>query len=388
MKITKIVKQTIAQEYLEYLQIIYFFGNKVILFNQLFEYAKKLNMATNYMQFYRQMQDMVDAKLIKIDTIEGLRKKVQLITLRKFAIQFLEGKENSQQVSAVPKSQSPERLLVSTFKNSYVLEKITKRLEKANKEINFNNVMEILKGDNSSLTFNKTQGLQHFEEFKASFSSILNKNVAEEFELDMRSSKEAIMKGLNKGSKSKEGKGIGNTLSGVENPLEKLMELNAKTFQEYTTVDGTLKPSHKELRLRNTNFNTLLNAYTYIAQAKVVNGVLNVTILQFDIYNNIDIYKMATNIASIYHMLNQILNIDFKLKVGIVMHDEITKKIAIAEAEKHPKDFFTKERNNLKYLENCLKENHIDELERNKIKVVFTNYDITNKYFQGFRFSR
>jgi hypothetical protein len=395
MGVTNQRKESVSKKYRTYLQIIYHFGNKVILMKQLFDYAKAFKLAKHYPEFHGQIQELVDADIVKREPFEALGRKTQLhmLTMRKYGIRFVEGKPNSNSVGAVPKANSNERIVVSIFKNAYILDKIIPRLQKQDIDVSYDNIFGMLAADKSSLLYNKNQGLDYLYEFNDDF-------LESYFEMDYLKSEIKLMEelrdrknqGLRIGSKAKEGKGkqkgkvessigLGNVLTHLKERYEASSKAEEQNQKNSPMV---VIENNKNRKLANYNIDNMLNAYAYISQIKPIHGVLTITALLFDINNKQDVYSMATHIACIYQMFQRYLKSDFNLKVGIIAYDLDAEKNMKEESEKLVKDRITKEPKG-KRLDVALQNWKVDREMQKYIEVKITNYDITNRYLEGIK---
>lgn len=378
---TNAKKQRACEAHSTYLKIIYHFGNKVILMKQLFEYAQALGLAKSYPQFHAHVQELVDADVLHQEPFEALGKTTQLhmLKMRKYGLRFIEGKADSTGVGAVPKSNSNERILLAIFKNVYILDKIIPALQKKNTPVSYESINELLEAHRSNLLFNKNKGLDYMQTWDSDFMSnyfdipAVQGDVAK---LELLNAKKKA--GLLKGAKASEGKGVGGRMASNE-PI-------ANIEADFELAEEKPKQNKKLKKMNEYNMDSMMNAYSYIAQMKEINGVFNITALMFDISNGQDVYKLSTQIASIYHMFFRYLKPDmpFLLKVGVIALDGESELNMKKEASKTVKDRITKEPKGA-LLETTFNNWSISYAEQEKIKVVFSNYDITNRYLDGIK---
>ena len=97
-----------------------------MLLKQLHEYSRVLGLSKSYSQFLGQIQELIEGDVLRKEAFVAYGRNTQLhmLTIRKYGIRFIEGKKDSQSVGAVPKANTNERILISIFKNSYILDKI------------------------------------------------------------------------------------------------------------------------------------------------------------------------------------------------------------------------------------------------------------------------
>ncbi|OMD62990.1 hypothetical protein BSK62_22035 [Paenibacillus odorifer] len=377
-------KETICQRYKAYLQIIYRLGNKVIIMKQLFAYAKVLGITETYSVFLGHIHEMVSAEIVRQEAFTAYNKvtSLHMITLRKFGIRYLEGKQNSQDVGAVPKSNTNERILISLYKNCYILKIIVPRIMKTETKVTLECIVSILESDKSTLLFNKNQGLEYMTHYLSSFEKYLDRGSYEWDIKELQLVKSKRMEGLKKGSKASSGKGVGNHFSCNDNALKKADYKFEDNRERYKIAD-------KQRKMDFYTFDSMLTAFIYIAQMKLrydENGdcYLAITILIFDINNKKDIYSIATHIACVYKMLKRYYMDDMRLnlKVGVVSLDEEASKLVQAEADKVVRDPRSKEARG-KWLENTLSAWGITPQDRDCIQVHYTHYDITDRFLEG-----
>lgn len=365
-----------------------------MLLKQLYEYALAFGLVNSQTQFYLQIKELIEADILRKEPFVAFGKTTQLhmLTMRKYGIRFIEGKKDSQSVGAVPKANTNERVLISLFKNSYILDKIIPRLKKHYGEISYDNIILMLEQDKSTILYNKNKGLEYLYSWSDSFLNQYCDVDSVKFDISILEDLQRRRKrGLKRGSESSQGKGKGKLSSGAENVLEEVQN----HYEDYLeTKRDIFKEDRKYDKLMNYNIDSMLNSYSYISQLKEIKGVFTVTVLIFDINNRQDIYKMGMNIASIYHMFFRYLmnNLkfgvpNFKLKVGIVCLDEEAEKNMIAGSQKVIKDYISKEEKG-EQLKVTLKNWNISEdVQEKYIEVLFTNYNLTNRYLDGVKYS-
>lgn len=377
MSISNANKQAVCEKYQTYLEIIYLFGNKVMLSKQLYMYAKVLGLEKSYSSFYCSIKGLVDAEILRKEPFVAFGKSTQLqmLTLRKYGIRYLEGKDRSYDVASVPKATGNERILLSVFKNCYILKKIVPRIIKEGNSVTLNEIINMLNYDFSTIPLNKNQGLSFITQIRTEKTL---QQFLDTIEVDhdigrVHKIKQKVAIGLQKGSESSEGKGIGKLRSGSRLLLTDLNnEIDAKNGSNLT----------KEEKINNYTIDTMLAFNTYIAQIKVVNNKPIITVLIFDIHNKTNIYKIVTHIACIYNMFNRYFNCKFLLRVGVISIDENSSKNLEGQANGTYIDFMTKERKGTRLLA-ILKEWRVDALMQENIEVHFKDYNIINEFMDG-----
>lgn len=379
MGISNANKQAVCEKYRTYVEIIYTFGNKVMLMKQLYQYAELLGIASNFSSFYNSIMELVHAEVIRKEPFVAFGKKTQLqmLSLRKYAIRFIEKKPDSYSVASLPKRSGNERILLSIFKNCYIINKVVPRIRKEMGEVSFANIIKMLKRDYSTILLSKNLGSSFLSELRddKKLQHILNTEGIDQCLGRMQEIKQKHLDGFRRGSFMSEGKGRGNTRSSSHSPLADLEDL----------VDAKVaKDPSKEEKIDNYTVNTMLSFNAYIAQIKIKDGKVNVTVLIFDIHNKQNIYRTVTHIACIYNMFSQFFNGELLLKIGIVSIDDMASKNLKSQADYKPVDFNSKERKASR-LSTILKEWRVDDIMQKQIDVQFVDYNITNDFLDGIK---
>lgn len=375
-------KQFICERYSEYLYIIYHFGNKVILIKQLYRYAQEFGLANSYSAFYGHIKQMINAEIIRKEAFlaYGRKTQLQMLTLKKFGIRFVEGKVSSQCVAAVPKANSNERILVSIFKNCYILNKIIPRICKEGGNVTFEQVIALVNQDNSNMLNARNQGVEllyKIQDSSATLHPFLN---ISEINYEINRLKEIKHKrsmGLRKGAMASEGKGVGKVYSTPERALAEIV--NGNEIEMW--MDSRMYASLKSRKLDYYSIDSLLNAHVYVAQMKIIQRRPQITLLMFDIHNKQNVYRIATQIACAYHMFERYFN-DFSLRIGIVGVNEVACRVLESDSKAIVRDFYTKEIKGSK-ISRILSDWRVSYVEQERIHVHFTHYDITNQYLDG-----
>ncbi|MBT2282214.1 hypothetical protein J7E78_01435 [Paenibacillus polymyxa] len=377
MTISNANKQAVCEKYRIYLEIIYSFGNKVMLMKQLYHYAQMMGIAKSYSAFYISIIELVDADIFRKESFNAFGKKTQLhmLVMRKYGIRFLEEKPDSYSVASVKKALGNERILVSIFKNHYILNKIIPRIQKEGTRVTFGAIIDLLERDHSTILYNKNQGLSFLGKMKneATLQKYLDMLSIEQDNDKMQDIQRRMGEGLRKGSEASDGKGGGKHRS-----------------PEMTSVDRVKKVAmrsqdlNKEERVHHYTLDTMLSFNAYIAQIKISEGQVKITALIFDIFNRSNIYKVATHIACMYHMFTRYFNDQIELKIGVVSIDEFASNHLKTQAESATIDFVSKERRDSR-LTHILEKWHIDRFNQEKIEVQFVDYDITNQFLDGIK---
>lgn len=372
MSVSNANKQAVCEKYKTYLEIIYTFGNKVILMKQLYRYAQLLGIATNFSTFYSSIMELINADILKKESFNALKKKsqLQMLIMRKYGIRFLERKPNSYGVASLKKAQGNERILVSVFKNQYILNKIIPRIQKESGRLTLEAIIELLERDQSTVLSNKNQGLSYLLKIRneATLQRHLDILSVEQDIETMQGIKKRMEEGLKKGSKVSDGKGRGRL-----HPPDRVGKV-VESIRDFT----------KEEKIDNYTLDTMLAFHAYIAQIRLDKGRIKITVLIFEIHNRSNMYKIATHIACIYHMFARYFKDKFELKVGIVSTDDFASNYLKMQAESAAIDFISKEKKKTR-LSYLLENWGIKPSMQEQIEVHFANYDITNQFLDGIK---
>ncbi|MCM3592682.1 hypothetical protein M4D58_18835 [Brevibacillus borstelensis] len=379
MGISNATKQAVCEKYRTYVEIIYRLGNKEMLMKQLYQYAELLGIARNFSSFYNSIMELVHAEVIRKEPFVAFGKKTQLqmLSLRKYAIRFIEQKPDSNSVASLPKTNSNERILLSIFKNYYIINKVIPRVKREMGEVSFESIVKMLNRDYSTILFSKNQGIPFLSGLRndKKLQHILNIEGIDQCLGRMWEIKQKHLDGFRRGSSMSEGKGRGNIRSSSHSPLADLEELvDARVAKDLT----------KEEKIDYYTIDTMLSFNAFIAQIKVKDGKINVTVLIFDIHNKQNIYRTVTHIACIYNMFSRFFNSEFLLKIGIVSIDDSASRNLKSQAEYKPVDFNSKERKASR-LSTILKEWRVDDIMQKQIDVQFVDYNITNDFLDGIK---
>lgn len=379
MGITNAKKTEICDKYRAYLEIIDLIGNKVMLQKQLIELVLKLGIAKHTIDITKAILELEHYEIIKKEQFLNTTHKV--IVFKKFAIRYLTGATRSKEVGAVPKSQSPERVLLSVFKSHYILTKIIPNLQKQGVEVALFNLKEYLKVQVSSVLYSKNEGVKYFNQVNSSTKGLLSAEAFESLKI-MQEQEQRRQGGLNKGSQATEGKGNGKLISSSADALGDI----TKAFEK--EKEDIFKLTPKQKKLEEYSFDSMLNAFIYIAQIKMVNKVTVVTVLDFDLFNKQDLYRIALNISAVFLMLKRYFKdtIEFKLKYGVITYDQVAQNNLMEEANRKSINPRTKEFCEKGRLLELFRLNEISEIDWESIEVKFVNYNITNSYLEGIKY--
>ncbi|KQY85274.1 hypothetical protein ASD24_28750 [Paenibacillus sp. Root52] len=377
MTISNANKQAVCEKYRIYLEIIYSFGNKVMLMKQLYHYAQMMGIAKSYSAFYSSIIELVDADIFRKESFNAFGKKTQLqmLVMRKYGIRFLEEKPDSYSVASVKKAMGNERILVSIFKNQYILNKIIPRIQKEDTRVTLRAINDLLERDHSTILHNKNQGLSFLEKMKneATLQKYLDMLSVEQDIDKMQKIKQRMGQGLRKGSKASDGKGRGRLYLPEVSSMNRIDNI-AKRSQDLS----------KEEKIDNYTIDTMLAFNAYVAQIRIDKGQVKITVLIFDIFNRSNVYKVATHIACMHHMFTCYFQDEIELKVGVVSIDGYASNHLKTQAESATIDFVSKERRDSR-LSHILEKWHVDRLMKGRIEVHFVDYNITDEFLDGIK---
>jgi len=378
MTVSTANKQAICEKYRIYLEIIYTFGNKVMLMKQLYRYAELLGIARSFSAFYSGIIELVNADILKKEAFVAFRKNTQLqmLVMRKFGIRFLERKNDSYSVASLPKAMGNERILVSIFKNQYILTKIIPLIQRTSKEVTHETINQKLERHHSTILYNKNQGLSFLLKVRedATLQDHLDMVSIDQNIEKMEAIKQKMEKGMRRGSEASDGKGKGRIQSSSASPIKDIQNVAEKKFGD---------PSKKE-KISNYTIDTMLAFNAYIAQIRFDEDQIKIAVLIFDIYNRSNVFKIGTHIACMFHMFRNYFKCKLELKVGIISIDKFASKHLETQVKSAAIDFVSKERKGTR-LSYLLGKWHVDQLMQDQIKVQFVDYNITDQYLDGIK---
>ncbi|NOU53717.1 hypothetical protein HN020_02725 [Brevibacillus borstelensis] len=380
MGISNANKQAICEKYRTYLEIIYTFGNKVMMMKQLHQYAELLGIARSFSAFYSSIIELVDAEILKKESFTAFGKKTQLhmLVMRKFGIRYIEKKHDSYSVASVPKAQGNERILISIFKNQYILNKIVPIIQRTSKEVTLVAINQKLERHHSTILYNKNQGLSFLLKMRdeAMLQDHLDMvSINQDIER-MKVIKQKMEEGLRRGAEVSNGKGKGKS---------RVQPSSASEIDDVESIaEKNVGDLSKKERITNYTINTMLAFNAYIAQIRFDEGQIKIAVLIFDIHNRSNIYKIGTHIACMFHMFRHYFKSKLELTVGIVSIDKFASNHLKMQAESVVIDFVSKEKKGTRQ-SSLLKNWKIDETMQGQIKVHFVDYNITNEYLDGIK---
>ncbi|MFC0213573.1 hypothetical protein ACFFK0_14100 [Paenibacillus chartarius] len=379
MGISNANKQAICEKYRTYLEIIYTFGNKVMMMKQLHQYAELLGIARSFSAFYCSIIELIDAEILRKESFAAFGKKTQLhmLVMRKFGIRYIEEKHDSYSVASVPKAQGNERILVSIFKNQYILNKIVPIIQRTSKEVTLETINQKLERHHSTILYNKNQGLSFLLKMRdeATLQDHLDMvSINQDIER-MKAIKQKMEEGLRRGAEVSNGKGKGKS---------RVQPSSASEIDDVENIADKNRGLNKDEKITNYTIDTMLAFNAYMAQIRFDEGQIKIAVLVFDIHNRSNIYKIGTHIACMYHLFRHYFKSKLELTVGIVSIDEFASNHLKMQAESAVIDFISKEKKGTR-LSSLLKSWMIDEAMQGQIKVHFVDYNITNDYLDGIK---
>ena len=299
-------KERVCSQYEELLKIIYIIGNKVILQSQFLEIARLFNLIKTDYEANKIIKELEESELIKKE--QFLDTKYKVLILRKYAIKFLENKESSYDVAAVPKH-STERAVTSVIRAYNFIEHSKLLVEYPSFCLDF--CIQKVKGSGSTYLYKKNEGLEYLNFIsKSNLYNVDNKI----YKLTKEKRDEAIMnrmkgqnKRLHKGSK---GKLYSECNVNLEDKIESI--INYKDIR-----------TRIEKELDKTTVDTLLNSNIYVIGFSKKDGIIVVNAEIYDIQN---INRIIEKILKLCYVYRTILKDKCKFNIKICVENEVAKK--------------------------------------------------------------
>lgn len=394
-------KIAICERYETYLKIVHEFGHDIMLLKQLEEFALALDLVNNNTSFMYEMLELFDHDIIKTKRFfaGGVKTEHHIVILRKFALRYLKGETSvggSQKVAPVPKLKSNDRILQTTFKSSFLLQRMIPSIKKQKEKVTIDDILNELERTHSSLFYKRNQGVLYAKKFYDSFKKHIN-----EYEFDQRhktlyETNEKRQEGLKLGSYSSKGKGKATVdTSGVEEG--KRVEEGVKVYKASEETEKEKKETgeveffanKKTRKIYQHNFENMIRANMHVVRVEEVfddNGVvcgIELTILFLDYQNAQNIYSIGTQIASTYLMFQHFLKntLFLKIKVGIVAIDEDASISIKEKAKEMILNPFN--RNEDKRITLTLRNWQMTDDMIKKTSIMYTNYEITERYLEN-----
>jgi hypothetical protein len=404
-------KIVVCEKYQDYLKIIDGFGNKVMLMKQLEEFAKVLDLAPGHSTFIHHMKALLEADIIKTDPFFINNRKTQhkIIILKKFALRYLKdevGAGGSQRVAPVPPV-SNDRILLSIFKSSLILQRFVPMIQKLNGKVELQNIFNLIEARRMSVLFEKNKGLDYAKWFRDEFNEYLNNEINYQIER-LEAVHVKRTSGLKQGSKTSEGKGKAVIdRSGAKEGQKAIT--SEQLYKELSKVQKKAEEiSPKEQKIAGFSFESMIRANTHIIQVSkktkdfantgiMLPHSLHVQALLFDYRDTQDLYTISKQIACLYQMLNDLMgrvhpenmieqDIELYLKIGVVAFSPLSRKNLENKANEKIYSRFNDDENTR--LKISLKNWGIgyDQFEQ-FIDVKFTDFDTENIYLEGKKYA-
>jgi len=383
---TNAQKDELCDRYLWLLVTIYVVGNKVMLSKQLKELSIAFDRAKDKYEYWMIINELKSHDVIKSESIiiNGKATRHQMIILKKYAIRFLEGKESANGVASVPKATTNERIFISIFKTAFVMDKIIPELQKKGVYVSLSYVEEYLEIYCSNLLLNKNKGLCYLEFLREALPvGVIDMYSFNKDTKALKEIEESRIRALIEGSYSRNGKGKGKTKASVVDPLGVVTE---KYISTNPRPPGSLFDNPKDRRLFESGFNSLFNAYIYIAKIDFGNdNSCHVDTVQFDLNNNRNLYKIVQNAVVTYNIMKRYLNVEFKFEYTVACIDKDAAKSLEKEANERARDKKGNYKMNTK-LQEYFSINKIDNHVTAGINIIFLDYAITDRYLCGIKY--
>lgn len=397
-------KLLVCEKYKGYLELLYHFGNKIMLQTQLEQYARAMNLAKAHSTFMYHIKELKENEIIKTEPffINNRTTQHHIIVLKKFAIRFMKGYTDiggSQQVAPVPPLKSNDRILTTIFRNEFILAKVIPNILDKQGKVEFQDIENYLIRRKSSLLVPKNKGIEYAKKIQFDLQGRVEDSVFQRKVELLEVGWENRKKGLLKGSQSTKGKGLA-TIAESEADKGKKEEISISNQQasdeKKKETEGVIKTSDekfystftasskKEEKIQNYTFEQMIRANLHII-SMTGNTDLTVHAVLFDIGNTQNLYAFGTHIACLYRMLRDITTVEINLNVGIIGFDAE----AMANMEKESK---AKIRNPYKQIDEermiqTLKNWGCEASDLPNIHIKYSHYDITNKYLEGKKFA-
>lgn len=292
--LTNKAKEEACIKYRNYLELIDKLGNKIMLEKQFIDLCVKLNIARDRFIVLKVIQELKKNEIIK--KINYCDSNNKIIIFKKYAIRFLGGFNSSQRVAAVPKVNSNNRYYLSYFKVQFILNTIIPSMEKKNKELNLDGLIEYIDSLNSNILYRKNNVLEYYNNLNKKFDKYINKY---EFNRSLELlNKEYINLTNNLGRKK------------INIPEDKFIKRNRKTKWDY---------------LAEATIGTLIRKDIYIAQIIKKEDYININVYFFDVLNGQNIRNLILNYSICYTLFKRLFNCNINLKFNYVAKNEIAK---------------------------------------------------------------
>jgi hypothetical protein len=384
-------KIAICEKYDDYLRVMHLFGNNIMLLKQLNQFGEVLKLYSSSAMFQRQMKELVEHEIIKYEPffVNGRVTQHKIVILKKFAIRYLKGATDpggSQKVAPVPRLKSNDRILLTTFKGSFILQKVIPYLKKNHETVSLDLILKYLSDRHMSLLTDKNKGIEYAKHYFNEFGSFLDESNMTDQINRLQELFDRQNQGLDYGSKAGQGKGKPSVKdSGIseEKRIEKAIG-QVKAKSELFSV--------KDKMLTEFTFENMIRSNIHIVNVHVLKKDLveiRVQAVLFDYLNKQNIYTFGKQIACLFKLLNDGVDNNhcrIHLTVGIMGYDQLAVENMKEDAKEVVYSPFIGRQD--KRLALTLRNWQVDENQQtNQLIIKFDHYDITNQYFEGKKFA-
>lgn len=302
-------KERVCNEYKELLKIIYIIGNKVMLQSQFLDIAKLFNLINSNYEANKIIKELEETELIKKE--QFLDTKYKLLVLKKYSIKFLEKKEKSNDVAAVPKNKA-ERALTSVIRAYNFIEHSKLLKKQPNFCLDF--CVSKVKGSCSTYLYKKNEGLEYLNFIS---KSNIYKSDNEIHKLSIEKRNEAInnrVKGQNK-----------RLYKGSKGKLYSESNLSLEKKIESTVIYKDIR-TRIEKELDNATIDTLLNSNIYVIGLSKRDDRIVVNAEIYDINNTQNINKIIEKILKLCYVYRKILKEKCKFNIKICVENKVAQE--------------------------------------------------------------
>lgn len=297
-------KQEVSTKYKLYLQIIYLIGNKLILQKQLYELIKLLNISKTDYEIRKAINELEKYEIVRRERYLDTNNK--LIILRKFAIRFIEGKDSSRDVSAVPKN-TKERAKISVVKINYII-----KIIKNNRINTLQELLYKLEATDNNILYKKNNGIKYLESLGKN-----NKYYIKNNEIYKKSKEQSNLRSINlrngmhkRIGKGSEGKIYSNRIYDIYNE------------ENYLKNSSLSLNSTFGKKIEVATIDTLINANVFIGGIKEVDGHIKIVVNIFDINNTQNVNRIIEKMALSIYVMRNVFGLNTKFKFNLHLCNE------------------------------------------------------------------
>lgn len=302
-------KERVCSEYKELLKIIYIIGNKVMLQSQFLDIAKLFSLINSKYEANKIIKELEEAELIKKE--QFLDKKYKLLILRKYSIKFLEKKKRSNDVAAVPKSNT-ERAVTSVIRAYNFMEYSKVLKNHPNFSLDF--CILRVKSLGSTYLYKKNEGLEYLN-FISKSNIYRTDNEIHKLSIEKRNE---TIKNRVKGQNKRLHKGSeGKLYSDYNLSLEKKIE-DTVIYKDIRT--------RIEKELDNTTVDTLLNSNIYVIKLSKKDDIIVVNAEIYDINNTQNINRIIEKILKLCYVYRKILKEKCKFNIKVCVENKVAQE--------------------------------------------------------------